>query len=210
MESGIYIIKNIVNDRFYLGATSNFDVRKRKHFKLLKDNKHHCLLLQKAFNKYGANSFVFQIIETCDKQILFEKEQSYFDKYGRLLYNSVLTSYEINQKARLKISSKMIGRKMSNETKEKLKNAMSGKKHSQETKLKISQKIKGQLHSLKSKTQIQLNSARKEILQLDENNNIIRKWLSISEAWKQTGIQHINHVCSGKRKTAGGFKWQFI
>lgn len=33
---------------------------------------------------------------------------------------------------------------------------------------------------------------------------------SASEAERQTGIQHISEVCSGKRQSAGGFWWEYI
>ena len=35
---------------------------------------------------------------------------------------------------------------------------------------------------------------------------------STHEAGRQTGINqsHISHCCNGKRKTAGGFRWQFV
>ena len=33
---------------------------------------------------------------------------------------------------------------------------------------------------------------------------------SITEAEKQTGVYNIGLVCNGKRKTAGGFHWEFI
>lgn len=33
---------------------------------------------------------------------------------------------------------------------------------------------------------------------------------SASEAERQTGIQHIDEVCSGKRQSAGGFWWEYV
>ena len=33
---------------------------------------------------------------------------------------------------------------------------------------------------------------------------------SASEAERQTGIRHIDEVCSGKRQSAGGFWWEYV
>ena len=38
---GIYIIINNVNNKFYLGSTTDFHVRCLKHFNELRNNKHH-------------------------------------------------------------------------------------------------------------------------------------------------------------------------
>ena len=51
----------------------------------------------------------------------------------------------------------------------------------------------------------------KAILQLDLDGNIINEFISSYEAERQLDISesNINQCCNGKRKTAGGYKWQF-
>lgn len=51
----------------------------------------------------------------------------------------------------------------------------------------------------------------KKVSQYDLNGNLIKVWISQTEAARQLGIHQANiyKVCSGKRKTAGGFKWQY-
>ena len=44
------------NGKFYIGSTKNFDKRKKRHLKDLKNNLHHCMHLQKSYNKYGEDS----------------------------------------------------------------------------------------------------------------------------------------------------------
>ena len=54
-------------------------------------------------------------------------------------------------------------------------------------------------------------SCAKSILQLDLNDNLIKKHLSIRGAGKATGVNFAN-ICScarGTAKTAGGFRWQY-
>lgn len=60
IESGIYQILNLINNKRYIGQTINFDNRKRQHFSLLKRNQCHNLHLQKSYNKYGKEIFVLK------------------------------------------------------------------------------------------------------------------------------------------------------
>jgi group I intron endonuclease len=86
MKSGIYKITNIVNNKFYIGSTNNLYRRKREHFRLLKQGKNHCKLLQRAYNKYGELSFTFEVIATCPPEYLFKLEQWFVD-YLKPQYN---------------------------------------------------------------------------------------------------------------------------
>jgi hypothetical protein len=51
----------------------------------------------------------------------------------------------------------------------------------------------------------------KSILQFTKNNILIKKYISISQASKETKINtsNINSCCKGKLKTAGKFKWKY-
>ena len=48
------------------------------------------------------------------------------------------------------------------------------------------------------------------VIQLDKNGNAIKEYPSRIVAEQETGIdaRHIGCVCSGARKTAGGYKWK--
>lgn len=48
------------------------------------------------------------------------------------------------------------------------------------------------------------------VMQIDRNNNVIATYPSRVIAEMETGIdaRHIGSVCSGARKTAGGYKWR--
>lgn len=61
----IYKIHNKISGKFYLGSTINSTKRKSTHFSLLKNNKHHCIHLQRAYNKYGEENFEFLVIQEC-------------------------------------------------------------------------------------------------------------------------------------------------
>ena len=49
------------------------------------------------------------------------------------------------------------------------------------------------------------------VLQFDRLGNLVSRFPSLKEAGRQTGIaaQSICSVCNGRRKTAGGYGWQF-
>lgn len=51
----------------------------------------------------------------------------------------------------------------------------------------------------------------KPIIQKDDNGNIIKVWLSMSEASRELGVPvpHIVRVCKGDRKHAKGYKWEY-
>lgn len=49
----------------------------------------------------------------------------------------------------------------------------------------------------------------KPVCQYDKDNNLIQIYESIKSAKEKTGIIHINDVCYGIRKTAGGYVWKF-
>lgn len=59
----IYKIINLVNDKFYVGSTTDTRERFRCHRNRLRKNKHHSKHLQAAWNKYGEEKFIFKVVE---------------------------------------------------------------------------------------------------------------------------------------------------
>lgn len=76
---GIYRIKNKLNEKCYYGSSKNIEKRWRRHKNELRKNKHINTYLQNAWNKYGEENFVFEIIEECDESLLKEIEQKYLN-----------------------------------------------------------------------------------------------------------------------------------
>lgn len=79
MKSGIYRIRNTTNDDCYIGSSYDLSRRNKDHWRLLKKGNSHNILLQRAWNKYGENSFVFEILAKCPKEYLFKLEQWFVD-----------------------------------------------------------------------------------------------------------------------------------
>lgn len=59
MKSGIYFIKNVINNKIYIGRSINVSKRIYKHKTSLRSQKHHNKHLQNSFNKYGEHNFKF-------------------------------------------------------------------------------------------------------------------------------------------------------
>jgi group I intron endonuclease len=117
---GIYKITNIVNGKFYIGSALVLVKRKADHFSKLSLNKHSNYHLQKAFNLYGKDKFIFEVLERVDDKFkLIEAEQKWLDK----LMPFESTGYNICREAK-----SVIGRKHKPETIEKIRQANKGKK----------------------------------------------------------------------------------
>lgn len=83
----VYRVTNIVNGKLYFGKTACQDPIKRWQSHLSTAKKPHdqkrFQYLHKAINKYGADNFLFEVIEVCDCEIkIFELEKYYIAKYN--------------------------------------------------------------------------------------------------------------------------------
>jgi len=66
----------------------------------------------------------------------------------------------------------------------------------------------------RNKSHINLDRKRKNkqckpVIQFDVDGNFIKKYYSISEAVRKTGINKIGTCCRNKRKTAGNYVWKY-
>lgn len=75
----IYQLRNLVNGHVYIGSAWDGNNRPNQHFKHLKNKKHKNSYLQRAWNKYGAENFVAEILETCSGNERFTREQWWID-----------------------------------------------------------------------------------------------------------------------------------
>jgi group I intron endonuclease len=71
----LYEIRNTVNEKRYIGCTQKWQDRKQEHIRTLSQNTHHNSYLQRAWNKYGSDKFIFSIIENVDTtEQMFNRE----------------------------------------------------------------------------------------------------------------------------------------
>lgn len=79
---GIYKITNTVNNHIYIGLSRNLKKRIYLHKWHLRNNVHENDHLQKAWNKYGEDAFLFEIIEECEEEKINERELYWINYYG--------------------------------------------------------------------------------------------------------------------------------
>jgi group I intron endonuclease len=183
MKSGIYLIKNLINNKLYIGKACYLRQRLNNHKYLLRHNKHVNNYLQNAWNKYGEQNFEFSIIEYCDTTCLAQRECYWVDFYKA---NDSEFGYNLM----------IVGRKNyrhSEETKEKMKKAHTGRKMSP------TQLINNTLSKYKS------------VLQFNKNGEFIQEWLGASYVRDVLGYNQANitAVCNGQRKSANGYIWKY-
>ena len=90
--SGIYCILNTVNSKRYIGKSNNIYKRWSDEKSALKRHAFHNIHFQRAWDKYGADSFEWSIIDICEESILMQKEVEwikYYDAYTKG-YNQTL------------------------------------------------------------------------------------------------------------------------
>ena len=146
MDSGVYKITCLGNNKFYIGSSQNITKRFNVHKRQLNNNTHINPFLKNAWNKYGESNFVFEVIEYCDIDILLEREQYYMDKtqcYNREIgFNNCLKSdrplgYKHTEENKLIMSKNKKGTKQKIETTKKIIESRKNYKHTEETKNKI-------------------------------------------------------------------------
>lgn len=127
--SGIYIFKNIINNKMYIGSTNKMSNRISTHLQMLTYKKHHSVKLQRAINKYSQFNFQLQIYiyYNLDRDFLYDIEEyliTTLDSYKNG-YNMV-----INSRSHL-------DKKYSSEVKEKMSQSRKNIKCTEEHKKKI-------------------------------------------------------------------------
>lgn len=213
--SKIYKITNNINSKIYIGKTKlNISERFKQHCSDSKKNSEQKRPLYNAMKKYGTEHFQIELIEECADDIADEREKfwinfynSYYDGYNATLGGdgkSYIDTFELLQ---LWNSGKTL-KEISEITKHDcgwlsflLKNegiqSEEIQKRSKKTK-KVQMLDKVNNEPLKT-----FNSVREAARYLIQEQN-----LSVNNEGGYTS--HISQVCSGKRKSCLGYKWQYV
>lgn len=182
---GIYEIRHESN-KTYVGSSITIKSRWSQHKCELRSNKHHSLKLQRAWNKYGEESFTFSILEIIDESIdLIEKEQEYIDKFNSFKKGFNCTPFAgnvierpVSKKTRKKMAISRSKRVITEITRQRMSIAQSnrkgekrsaqacknigektkGRKFSEESKLKMSLARKGKPHSAEHREKIAIKN----------------------------------------------------
>lgn len=196
IKSGIYKIFNIQTNELYIGSAINLRNRWSKHKWRLKNKKHHSIILQRSFDKYGIDFFKFEVIEYVETDSLIDREQFWIDTYS--------PAYNVLQKA----------------------GSSKGFKHTEETKIKLREMNLGSKnpmfgfkYPIKNKDNNIINNKfiksydwiKKKIIRISKEGEM-KEYNSISEAALDLGSKSlggVQHVLSGRRKHYKGFFFKY-
>jgi len=78
---GVYKITCTKNDRFYIGQSRNISNRFHEHLRSLRCNRHFNFHMQRCYNKYGEESFVFEILKYCNESEVIQIEYELLQEY---------------------------------------------------------------------------------------------------------------------------------
>lgn len=187
--SGIYCIRNTINNKMYVGESIDIYRRWHEHIQDLRDGIHTNTHLQRSWNKYGEENFEFNILEECEEDKLFERE-----KYWIEAYDAFHNGYNQTEGGE----------------------GCFGYKHTKETIEKI-KKIKTiQFQDIKNRENLSKVHEFESlpIYQIDFDGNIIKQWSSANWAAKILGYSQtriyeaLNH--ENRKKTYGGYIWIYV
>lgn len=160
----IYAIKNISNNKRYIGSSIHLLIRLRTHFQQLRDNIHYSEKLQNAYNKHGKDKFITEILEEFD---LLEKDRNEVEMNYINQYNSYINGYNGIKDAVVNITEK---------------------NYSLEKRKIVGQKIsKAKKGRIPKNWEAMVESRCKPILQL-KDGIVINEFKSAREAERITGI----------------------
>lgn len=77
---GIYCIKNVYNNKIYIGSSKSLYSRIKAHYNKLKTNKHYNKHLQNSWNKHGEDNFKCFLLAVCKQEELIMLEDIFIDK----------------------------------------------------------------------------------------------------------------------------------
>jgi group I intron endonuclease len=149
MKSGIYRITNTTNGKVYIGSTVDFAMRWSLHRSELNKGTHPNIYLRRAWAKYGADAFIFEIVEEVEPDALLEREQFYLDQLFEAgnHYNVLPAAYShlgakrtLESRARLSAAAKT--KKASLEALNTFRPNLKGRKLSDETRARMSEALR--------------------------------------------------------------------
>lgn len=205
MLSGIYKIVNSIDGHFYVGSSKRLEVRRKRHFSMLRSNKHVNYKLQNSFNKHGETNFHFEVLEYCLPELLIEREQHYLDTLNPF-YNILI------------IANSSLGVKRTDEYKIKHRAALKGRsawnkgistgKQSPELIQKRIDGRKGYRHSAETKEILSASNRRisaerrKKVYFFSLDRELLGSFDSVNECYRQTNYCNIAYKC---RTESGGY-----
>lgn len=147
-EPAIYLIYCLANRKSYVGQSKSVKMRIANHQTRLRNGVHRNSHLQSAYDKYGADMFVFRVLEYPEDagvENLTIREQYWIDQFNCMDREQGFNRMEAgstgspSEETKQKMSESAKRRSENPEYIKRLSEANTGKKHSEETRRKISE-----------------------------------------------------------------------
>jgi group I intron endonuclease len=199
----VYCVTNIITNKKYVGQTSyKKEVRWRQH----RYEKSGSSFLRNAIKKYGEENFTIETIKECSSQEELDKmEEFYIKEFNTLAPNGY------------NLTTGGVAPKHSEITKEKMSRTRKGKEpiwatnasHNLESNKLRAEALKGQKRTLNQKANIK-NGKRLLMKPVIDQNGVIYE--SVADAAKKLDVNrgNLQMVLRGKRKSVGGFSFEFL
>ena len=142
---GVYVIRCSGNGGLYVGSAS-LGIKRRWHIHKsdLRKGKHHNGRMQRAWNKYGEETFTVTVAEVCLPEHCVAQEQVYMDYYRQQVGDRMFNLQPIAGSARgskrtpeQRARTAELTRNLSPEVREKMRKALTGQKRSEEVKARM-------------------------------------------------------------------------
>ena len=78
---GIYKIENLLDHKVYIGQSTRIEQRWKEHISYSSGKQYRNYPLYNAIHKYGVDNFSFVVLEECDVNDLYSREQYWIDYY---------------------------------------------------------------------------------------------------------------------------------
>jgi group I intron endonuclease len=205
----IYKITNIINGKIYIGKTE-----KQNPYERFEEHKRDCKKeiekirpLYKAFNKYGVENFLFEVLEETNEPEI--KEVFYIEKYKSYVGFKKSKGYNatLGGDGKKRIDENIVVEKYLKENSKTIKKIAKELNIHADTVVDILKR--SNIDIRESKTYLSFS-----VIQIDKKTkNIIKEFESVNDAARYTGnvrnSQHIREVCLGQRKSAYGYIWSY-
>lgn len=203
----IYKITNQINGKIYIGKTvETIEARFQRHCRDYKLPSINHRPLYNAMKKYGIENFNVTLLEECSIDSLNDREKFWIEVLGAFKngYNATkggdgvaYADYDLIFILWEKGNSMRDIQKITNYSLPTIRNALNNFHISKEQRIQ---------HGIDS------NSKMVQMIDI-KSNQVIKIFSSATEAGRSLGKQngsHISDVCKGKRKTAYGYKWEYL
>lgn len=232
-KSGIYMCTCNGNNKSYIGQAQDVQDRKSEHLSELRGGYHFNVYLQRSYNKYEEDSFVWTVLEYCDEDKLDDKELywiAYYDTYHngfnaneggggnrgyyrseetrRKVSESLKKSWAIDNNRRKELSERMIGDKNPMYGKTGVLNPAYGKDHSGEKCGMYGKHHTEEAKELNRQAHLGAKNKNSKPVVCIETGEIFASQGEAGRA-KNCDSSTINKCCNGVKKTAGGFHWRY-